>query len=276
MQASLRRGRHRHRLREAAQALGGGGLRHASSTRCWWTSRCAAASCRASAARCSRSACTDDGRAAAERQHGRLPGADGRRDARHRRARTSQTPTRSSQLGAKGAGEAGTAGAPGAVMNAINDALAPFGARVSVAADHAGEDPARARQDLIPIRVQRLRKSRERPAVRGPLLALDVCSTCGVTWSQVAGGTRVLRPTLAGDHRGTPPSPRQHRVRPAHAWATANGACARGHRRRPAGISGGLPSRSPRCCRGRWFGCAIAGPIRGRPGGRRPQALLTR
>jgi carbon-monoxide dehydrogenase large subunit len=42
-----------------------------------------------------------------------------------------QSPTRSSQLGAKGAGEAGTAGAPGAVMNAINDALAPFGVRVS-------------------------------------------------------------------------------------------------------------------------------------------------
>jgi carbon-monoxide dehydrogenase large subunit len=42
-----------------------------------------------------------------------------------------QTPTRSSALGAKGAGEAGTAGAPAAVMNAINDALAPFGARVT-------------------------------------------------------------------------------------------------------------------------------------------------
>ncbi len=42
-----------------------------------------------------------------------------------------QSPTRSSLLGAKGAGEAGTAGAPAAVMNAINDALAPFGARVS-------------------------------------------------------------------------------------------------------------------------------------------------
>jgi carbon-monoxide dehydrogenase large subunit len=41
------------------------------------------------------------------------------------------TPTRTSELGAKGAGEAGTAGAPGAVMNAINDALAPFGARVT-------------------------------------------------------------------------------------------------------------------------------------------------
>jgi len=42
-----------------------------------------------------------------------------------------QSPTKSSQLGAKGAGEAGTAGAPGAVMNAINDALAPFGVRVA-------------------------------------------------------------------------------------------------------------------------------------------------
>ena len=41
------------------------------------------------------------------------------------------TPTRWSELGAKGAGEAGTAGAPGAVMNAINDALMPFGARVT-------------------------------------------------------------------------------------------------------------------------------------------------
>ncbi len=37
-----------------------------------------------------------------------------------------QSPTKSSKLGAKGAGEAGTAGAPAAVINAINDALAPF------------------------------------------------------------------------------------------------------------------------------------------------------
>jgi len=42
-----------------------------------------------------------------------------------------QTPTRQSQLGAKGCGEAGTAGAPAAVMNALNDALAPLGARVT-------------------------------------------------------------------------------------------------------------------------------------------------
>ena len=41
------------------------------------------------------------------------------------------TPTQTSELGAKGVGEAGTAGAPAAVMNAINDALAPLGARVA-------------------------------------------------------------------------------------------------------------------------------------------------
>ncbi|NNU80336.1 xanthine dehydrogenase family protein [Halovulum dunhuangense] len=42
-----------------------------------------------------------------------------------------ETPTKESLLGAKGAGEAGTAGAPAAVMNAINDALRPFGAQVT-------------------------------------------------------------------------------------------------------------------------------------------------
>jgi carbon-monoxide dehydrogenase large subunit len=42
-----------------------------------------------------------------------------------------ETPTLQSQLGAKGVGEAGTAGAPGAVMNAVNDALAPLNARVT-------------------------------------------------------------------------------------------------------------------------------------------------
>ncbi len=41
-----------------------------------------------------------------------------------------ETPTKESLLGAKGAGEAGTAGAPAAVMNAINDALKPLGAKV--------------------------------------------------------------------------------------------------------------------------------------------------
>ena len=41
-----------------------------------------------------------------------------------------ETLTHESELGAKGAGEAGTAGAPGAILNAVNDALAPLGASV--------------------------------------------------------------------------------------------------------------------------------------------------
>ena len=39
------------------------------------------------------------------------------------------SPTADSDLGAKGAGEAGTAGAPACVMNAVNDALRPLGAK---------------------------------------------------------------------------------------------------------------------------------------------------
>ena len=42
-----------------------------------------------------------------------------------------ETPTRETELGAKGAGEAGTAGAPAALMNAVNDALSPFGVLVA-------------------------------------------------------------------------------------------------------------------------------------------------
>ena len=41
------------------------------------------------------------------------------------------SPTFESDLGAKGVGEAGTCGAPAAVMNALNDALAPFDARLA-------------------------------------------------------------------------------------------------------------------------------------------------
>ena len=42
-----------------------------------------------------------------------------------------ETPSSQSGLGAKGAGESGPAGAPAAIFNAVNDALAPSGARVS-------------------------------------------------------------------------------------------------------------------------------------------------
>ena len=55
-----------------------------------------------------------------------------------------ETPTAYSEGGFKGAGEGGVAGAPGAVLNAVNDALSPFGARDHAGADDAGGDPARA------------------------------------------------------------------------------------------------------------------------------------
>jgi hypothetical protein len=42
-----------------------------------------------------------------------------------------QTPAPGLPGGFKGAGEAGTAGAPAAILNAVNDALAPFGAVIS-------------------------------------------------------------------------------------------------------------------------------------------------
>jgi carbon-monoxide dehydrogenase large subunit len=40
---------------------------------------------------------------------------------------TNEVPTKTNPLGVKGAGEAGTVGALPAVMNAVNDALAPAG-----------------------------------------------------------------------------------------------------------------------------------------------------
>ncbi|MCZ8146526.1 MAG: hypothetical protein O9325_01570, partial [Roseomonas sp.] len=42
-----------------------------------------------------------------------------------------EPPPKERLRGATGAGEAGTAGAPAALMNAINDALRPLGARVT-------------------------------------------------------------------------------------------------------------------------------------------------
>ncbi|MGH7313828.1 MAG: hypothetical protein ACREJV_11690 [Candidatus Rokuibacteriota bacterium] len=42
-----------------------------------------------------------------------------------------QTPVPMLAAGFKGAGEAGTPGAPAAILNAVNDALAPLGAAVT-------------------------------------------------------------------------------------------------------------------------------------------------
>ena len=42
-----------------------------------------------------------------------------------------ETPAPSIAGGYKGAGEGGTAGAPAAILNAVNDALVPFGAMIT-------------------------------------------------------------------------------------------------------------------------------------------------
>ncbi|MBT7663747.1 MAG: xanthine dehydrogenase family protein molybdopterin-binding subunit, partial [Rhodospirillaceae bacterium] len=42
-----------------------------------------------------------------------------------------ENPTATSELGAKGAGEAGTAGAVSAILNAVNDAIAPLEATIA-------------------------------------------------------------------------------------------------------------------------------------------------
>ncbi len=42
-----------------------------------------------------------------------------------------ETPTADTALGAKGCGEAGTAAASAAALNAVNDAMAPFGASIA-------------------------------------------------------------------------------------------------------------------------------------------------
>lgn len=66
-----------------------------------------------------------------------------------------EVPTRVNPLGAKGVGEAGTVGALPAVVNAVNDALAPLGVRhldMPVTPERVWRaiQDARARQDALP------------------------------------------------------------------------------------------------------------------------------
>ena len=49
----------------------------------------------------------------------------------------------------RGAGEAGTGGAPAAIMNAVNDALRPFGGEGDQPADHAGGGTASIGQGAL-------------------------------------------------------------------------------------------------------------------------------
>jgi carbon-monoxide dehydrogenase large subunit len=61
-----------------------------------------------------------------------------------------ETPAPHVAGGFKGAGEGGTAGAPGAVLNAVNDALAPHGAMLT-------------EQPITPERVLRAIEAARRP-----------------------------------------------------------------------------------------------------------------
>jgi carbon-monoxide dehydrogenase large subunit len=61
-----------------------------------------------------------------------------------------ETPAPHVAGGFKGAGEGGTAGAPGAVLNAVNDALAPYGAMLT-------EQPITAERVLRAIQADRRR-----------------------------------------------------------------------------------------------------------------------
>jgi carbon-monoxide dehydrogenase large subunit len=63
-----------------------------------------------------------------------------------------ETPAPAIPGGFKGAGEAGTTGAPAAILNAVNDALMPFGATIT-------EQPITAERVL-----RALRPSRDRQA----------------------------------------------------------------------------------------------------------------
>ena len=128
-QRLLCRGRCRHRLLPPAQALGGGGLRPHHQSATWPTSRCAAAACRDSAAGFTNTASTTSTAISPTPRMadyltpmaGEMPDID---------VAHVSTFTTASELGAKGVGESGTASAPAVAMNAVNDALRPFGARV--------------------------------------------------------------------------------------------------------------------------------------------------
>ena len=93
------------------------------------------------------------------------------------------TPTADSELGAKGAGEAGTAGAPAAVMNAINDALRPLGAKSLTEMPFT---PGRILEAL----------GRMRRLLQGLTTAREIIEMPDIT----GGERRALRERNAGDH----------------------------------------------------------------------------
>jgi hypothetical protein len=123
--------------------------------------------------------------------------------------------------------------------------------------------PACSCHPLIPVRVQRLRNSDERPAVRGPLAMFTKVRS---DWRAGRGsGSAFSGPRSRASTETGLALPRQHRIRPATAWATANGACAR----TPEPPAPAAPRTSGRQATTGAGRAAVvpagAGPIRGRP-----------
>ena len=82
------------------------------------------------------------------------------------------------------------------------------------------------------------------------------------TVPQGGGGAPVLRPTLAGHHRGPQRTAASSPTKRANRQDTANGASDRGHHHRPAATSGGRPRVGlPPRCRGRWLGVRSQAPF---------------
>ena len=86
-----------------------------------------------------------------------------------------------------------------------------------------------------------------RGSVRGQVAGASSATVCPCTPSppatvpQGGGGAPVLRPTLAGHHRGPPQTAASSPTKHANSQDTANGACDRGHHHRPAATDGGRP-----------------------------------
>jgi len=91
-----------------------------------------------------------------------------------------ETPAPTIAGGFKGAGEAGATGAPAAILNAVNDALAPFGVMLTDSADHAGARPAGACSDEIAAGWLRQYPALMRPRVRAAVLTITLVAGPGL------------------------------------------------------------------------------------------------
>jgi len=173
----------------------------------------------------------DDGPAARRVLHG-LRDAARRRHA-HLRRRFHEVPTQVNPLGAKGVGEAGTVGALPALLNAVNDALAPLGVRhldMPVTSERSGapsRTPKHGAERLGDFVATIIRGGRVLDARAHRADAADVLIT-GDTITEIGAPGLALRPTRPSWMRAassfTPgsstPTPTLTATSP-RAWATA-------------------------------------------------------